>query len=563
MPLVPYILLAILTVLMTGPWFRAPYEVLRRALMPLLGVAYLLQWWVAGTSVYLPDIVIWVTFGMMGWWVVSTLVSPYHYVGISELGIWIGTVVFVVVGFDGINLTGLSIVMIGVVLNCLYAILQGVFKREPLRNLANALPQYLFPIGFIGNTNMLGNFMVVSFFLSLLLGGESRWWYLVSALIVYTIWITKCKGSYLGMAIGGLFVLLTTQSDDVYTLIVLVAIGMGMMVMLTGWRTIINDYSKGTFKERINYWKIAWEQIKLTPGFGLGLDCLKCRVPYIQRELNKKTNGAFLNPANYANPYPQKCHNDYIQMVCDVGIPGLGVYLTLVIMALLSNADPILKGGLIAALVSGIFMHNLHLTPINIMTWFVLFSCLRGQGSYVPEWYIIAGLIIVILASYKNLINNTITEYYFVRANKTRNKDYYLKGLAYSPTDGFSLVNLGAVYQANNNSIDALHCSMEGINRYDGAMRIWELWLNAAKAQLVLGGLLVSEAYANNSLSFNPNYKEASEFLAQINHILLRGYQVQRTMEPANEPKINGTQYQRIRPNVVNAGGQAANQRPV
>ncbi|MFA5132940.1 MAG: O-antigen ligase family protein [Candidatus Paceibacterota bacterium] len=559
MELVPYILLAILTVLMSGPQFRAPYEVLRRALMPLLGVAYLLQWWVEGTSIYLPDMVIWITLGMVGWWIVATLVSPYHYVGVSELSVWTGMVMFIVTAFNGINLTGLGIVMIGIVANCLYAVLQGVFKREPLRNLSNALPQYLFPLGFIGNTNMLGNLMAVSFFLSLLLGAESRWWYLVSALIGYTVWITKCKGSYLGMVVGGLFVLVTTQSDDVYTLLVIMSIGIGMMLLSTGWRHLISDYSKGTLKERLNYWRIAWEQIKLTPGFGLGLDCLKCRIPYIQRDLNNKSNGAFLDPSNYSCPYPQKCHNDYIQMACDVGIPGLVAYLSLIIMALLSDADLLLKGALIAALISGIFMHNLHTEPTNVMIWFVLFACLRGDATYTPEWYIIAGLIIVILSTYKDLIHKTLTEYYFIRAKKTSSVDYYHKAIKHSPTDGFSLVNLGGMYQVANDSIHALHYTMEGINRYDGAIRLWELWLNAAKAQLVLGGLLAAEAYAKKSLEFNPSYKEAREFLGQIQQILLRGYQVKRQMEPKNEPKINGTQPQRIRPDVVNAGSQAAN----
>jgi len=79
----------------------------------------------------------------------------------------------------------------------------------------------------------------------------------------------------------------------------------------------------------------------------------------------------------------------------------------------------------------------------------------------------------------------------------------------------------------------------------------------------VLGGLLAAEAYAKNSLSFNPNYKEAKEFLSQINQILCRGYQVKRQMEPKHEPKIDGTQHQGIRPNAVDAGGKAANQHPV
>jgi O-antigen ligase len=556
MPLVPYILLAILSVLVSGPQLRSPYDVLRRMSIPFLGLAYILQWWVAGTSVNLSSVVIWLTLGMIGWWVVTTLVSPYRYVSVSELCVWVGSVVFIMTAFDGINLDGIKIVMIGIVANCLYAIMQNVFRYEPIEKLSN---QMIFaPVGFIGNTNMLGNFLVVNFFLSLLLVDESRWWLFVSGLIAYTIWLTKCRGSYVGLFAGIVFMCINTTSDDIYTFGVIIV--SGLLVAGVVKRQYVFDHITG--KERLQYWKIAWEQIKRNPGFGIGLDCLKCVVPYIQKDLNHKTNGDFLKPDNYKIPYPQKCHNDYLQMVCDVGIPGLVAYLGLITLALISDASPVLKGGLVAALVTWLFMHNLHTAPTNLWIWFVLFSCLRSTSDYITPLYVIVAIIVVILATYRNLINDLICGFYFQRSLITKNADYLLKGLQYAPTDGNSLVQAGAAFQRKNDSINALDVTMRGIYNYDGAIRIWELWLNAAKTHLTLGGLLAAEACAKRSLELNPNFKDAEVFVSQINTILLKGYQVKR-QEHNNEPKTNVPQHQRIRPDALNAGGETENQHQV
>ena len=539
MELAPYILLSILTILISGRIFKTPYDRLRLLVIPLLGVVSSIQWVVTGASINLPDMVIWITLGMLGWWVLATLVSPYHHVSVSQLSLHVGSVMFAMCAFSDVNLTGVAIIMAGFVLNCLYAITQNMFKYEPLKHLANkGLYQ---PLGFIGNTNMLGNFLVVGFFLSLLLGAQSSWWFLVTCLITYVIFSTSCKASYIGLAVGGLFVVVMTDSDDVNTVLVLAGIFIMLMMTVTGVKELFSAYNKRTLSERFKYWRVAWEQIKAAPLFGIGLDALKCRVPYIQRELNIKSNGKFLDPKTYEVPYPQKCHNDYIQMMCDVGIPGVVCYVILIVMALLSNADPILKGGLIAMLVTGLFMHNLHLTPINVCIWFLLFGCLRDGGGYVVSWQIVSVIVAVILTSYVYVIREVMCEYYFCKGNITKNADLIAKGLKYCSTDGNVLVNLGGICQSKHDPVGAFMYTMKGIHSYDGAIRMWELYLNAAKSQLVMGGLVLSEALAKMGLEFLPSHNESKVFVKSINDMLLKGYQVKRHLETTNESKVNGT----------------------
>lgn len=540
MELASYVVLAILSVLVAGKQFHGPFEVMRRFLVPLVGVTALVWWWFTGASLNLSLGGVWLVAGMVSWWIITTLMSPHKHLGMGDLSVWIGTVTFVVFGFTDVNTTGLMIVMVGVVANCVYAIVQHEFKYEPFWKLKDDLTHA--PVGFVGNTNMLGNFLTINFFLALYLANHGYWWFMiVCALIVYTIWLTRCKGSYVGIVTGIVTTAIMGVDEPVYTFVVLTVTFILLMGLLKR-HNFINAYNKATAKDRLRYLQVAWEQIKHSPIFGVGFDGLKCNEPFLQRDINIRMNGKFLDPNNYAQPYPQKCHNDYVQMVCDVGIPGLVMYVGLIVLALLSPADPTLKGGLVAALTTGLFLHNLHLTPTSIWTWFVLFLCLHSYdavGVSVP-WYVVGLLATILLATYRDVINATLSSFWYQQYRLTKDVTNLHKALAYTPYDGHVLTHLGGAHQIAREFLDASDYATKAVCWFDGAIRIWELCLNVAKSQLTLGGLLLAEHYAKQSLSFNPNYADGETFLAQIQTILQRGYQVRRTPEVKNESKTNG-----------------------
>jgi len=539
MELAPYVVLTILSVLIGGRLVKGPYDTLRRLLVPVVGVWALVWWWFTGASLNLSLGALWMTVGMIAWWVLSSLMSPHRHLGMGELSIWLGMVLFGMFGFDKPNVTGLMIVMIGVVINCLYTIIQCEFKFEYIKHATEA--QRYHPVGFIGNSNILGNFLAVNYFLGLYVASQvSSWVLLVCGLITYVIWLTKCKAGFVGLVGGILFLMTQTIPENIYVFIVLTLGGI-LLMGLVKQKQLVNAYNRTTAKERLNYWRVAWEQIKASPWFGVGFDGLKCNEPYIQRELNRRTNGKFLSEENYKIPCPQKCHNDYLQMMCDVGIPGLVMYVGLIITALISPIDGIIKGGVVAAVVAGMFLHNLHLTPVNVWIWVVLFICLHSYDeSHTLPWYVVCILACTTLATFRDVIRDTIAKFWYQKYLIKRDVAYLDKALSYTPTNGAILVQRAGEYLVNKQSFNALATALKGITDFDCEIRMWELQLNVAKCHFVLGELVSAEYYAKESLEFNPNFEGAKVFLAQVKSILTSGYQVKR-MEIKNEPKTDGT----------------------
>ena len=529
MDLTPYFIMALLSVLIAGPLVRTSYDTPRRLLVSLVGVSALVwSYGEYGVRINLGHDITWLVFGLMGWWVFTTLMTSHSHSKMVETGTWLGIVMFVVFGFDGLSTKGIGIVVIGAVVNCLVALAQRYLKWEPIKSSLNG--KIHAPIGLIGNTNMLGNFLVVNLFLSIWLAQTSLWWLAATGLMGVTIYVTKCRGSYVGVFVGWFVLYLLGDFSE--------SVERGLIVgwFMTGAVVVIYNkrYIFGPDNDRLKYWRLAWEQIKKTPLIGVGLGGFFAKVPYLQRELNGKTNGRFLDPATYKVPWPESSHNDYIQMACDVGVVGLVGYIGLVWFALMAPVDPILKAGLVGVMTTGIFLHNLSIIPVNVWVWFLVFICLRSYGETTTldiGLYGLVGVVVVIIGFLTYILKEFLGDYYFNKSKRKQDPSALDKCLSYIPDGGYGLAHKSALSASQNQPWDAIKTTIQGIEHYDGEMRMWHLWSNLGKGHLMLGDMLGAENCAREALSFYPHSKVANQLMDDLRKILTRGYQVKRTVE--------------------------------
>jgi len=502
---------------------------------------------------------------MLSWWALTSAVAKHSHTAWSSFSMYAGVVlVFLLLPFE-LSCLGLSLVMIGVGVNGLLGIAQRGLRYEPFKRSPNR--QWFNPIGLIGNSNMLGNFLVPNFFLSVYLAQEmSMWWLVMSVLIGYAVWMTRCRGAYAGLLCGSLYAAFVIRSGWISDFFIL---GMVCFVTLVVcWKrngTFAMLRSKHAITGRFRFWRIALEAIKHAPITGVGFNCLKLFVPHIQRELNEKSGGEFMNPITYTMPYPQRCHNDLLQLAADTGIPGALAWVGLIVMSLMAPVDVLIKAGLVGMLVGGVFLHNLAISTTNVWMWFIIFICLKSYNIHIPmdvPLYVNIGAVVVLLLALQYHAHEFITDLYVKSFFDTNDTSKLHKALRYTDDNGYALVHLAANAQSQCRAWEAFRYTMKSINSYDGNIRLWELWTNAGKACLLLGAPVISEHCAKLAIALNPHDEGGKKLLVDTNNILTRGVKIIRNAPPvevgSNEFTINDTKHQGVCTGTVAGSNQAA-----
>jgi len=145
----------------------------------------------------------WVGLGLLGLsllWLIRSVTSVRPNISLST-AMWMSGVVWLV-SVATQDFTMLMYVLgVAGILNSLYAIVQakkGWFNPDKAHKYA---------VGFVGNTNMLGNFLVGIVAVVCWLGiGESYWWLLGLLPIGWALKLTHCKTAYIGLGAFGLVV---------------------------------------------------------------------------------------------------------------------------------------------------------------------------------------------------------------------------------------------------------------------------------------------------------------------------------------------------------------------
>uniref|UniRef100_A0A6M3LLT0 Putative O-antigen ligase n=1 Tax=viral metagenome TaxID=1070528 RepID=A0A6M3LLT0_9ZZZZ len=404
------------------------------------------------------------------------------------------------------------------ILSCVYAIIQNKFKYEFLKRSQNTTHYY--PVGFIGNQNMHANWLVPNVFMAgWLAQNMSLWWLASIPLLVYVIKLNHCRTAYIGLLIGGFY------SLGLYVGFLFAGVSLAILslIYLIGAEMSWWTYGHGgitTLRERINYWRVALRQIRKTPIFGVGFDVFQTKVPFLQLEINEQTKGEFLKFENYACPYPQKCHNDYLQHVLDNGLIGLVGILFLVGLALSAEISSLLVAAFVSLLACGLFFHTFHVIMTNIIFWFLCFTLIRSGGEVVTlltiPWYvvIIFGVLFLKYTLSRTLFDITFHDYF--RNNCTFPPT---KALKHNPKSSMVHTYAGQYYFKTGNITKMFEHSLSALAYHDGAQRYWELWSNLGTACFLGGGLALAEHCHKTALKFWPEHKNAKKALDELNRL--------------------------------------------
>ncbi len=140
-------------------------------------------------------------------------------------------------------------------------------------------------------------------------------------LLLATLALTQSRGAYLGFVVSALVLLSLRWPKAALVVIPLVLIVALVGVGVVGWRAVADELMTGDttrgLDQRMEIWSRAIYVIQDFPFTGLGLGTFE-RVVAVLYPL-------FLNPAGTVS----HAHNLYLQVVVDLGLPGLVAYLAL------------------------------------------------------------------------------------------------------------------------------------------------------------------------------------------------------------------------------------------
>lgn len=179
-------------------------------------------------------------------------------------------------------------------------------------------------IGTFPSPNILGGYLIITFFLALQICRESsrrKLWYLAPLLISAALLFTKSMGAWLSL-IFALIVLFMLSYNSVkqhklkLALCIIFIIAALGFILVTRWERLMNlENPQNSITQRLNYWRTALAVIKAHPILGVGPG--NFQEVFLTYKIGLSTN------TRYA-------HNIFLHMWAEAGLLGfLGiVYLT-------------------------------------------------------------------------------------------------------------------------------------------------------------------------------------------------------------------------------------------
>ena len=308
---------------------------------------------------------------------------------------------------------------------------------------------------------------------------------------------------------------------------VAVAACMWMGYLLIGQRFIRRGSS--TLMERINYWKVAERQIRKTPWFGVGFSELQNSVCFLQRELNDSSGGGFLKRENYIDPWPRRCHCDFLQHIVDHGVVGGLLVVGWVLGALWWGMGPgqpwsvvCTASALFGFMVCGLGFHTFYVLPTNLVFWFITLNLWRLGGSsevaiYGTTFLYIAiplALLTLILTGKKLLFDVGFQK--FLRTGSDRTRTWLLEMFPDSAVL-HDYVSLQCASQLDVKGI--ISHSAQAIVHYDGINRLWEAYANLGSGLMLTGAMNLAERSYKQALSLWPAFERGQRALKQLEEV--------------------------------------------
>ena len=266
--------------------------------------------------------------------------------------------------------------------------------------------------GLFGNVNYFAEYLIVPLPLAISLfftvqNRTHKILLLVGILVMGgSLILTFTRGSYLAIGISSIFMFLLYLASRGKSFIreykKIFILALAFIILATFIFVIPNPLNKpgtviskinsrvsvtqltqsSSIKRRIAIWKFTVMMIKDHPLLGSGIGTFKYNSLKYQAQFFSQGENRTL----YPHGFPDKTHNEYLQLWAELGIIGLGIFIWLMVsyfnygIKLLKKIKDNYKQGIIiglmgsimAVLVDGIFGFPLHLPTTIVLFWLVL-----------------------------------------------------------------------------------------------------------------------------------------------------------------------------------------------
>jgi O-antigen ligase/Flp pilus assembly protein TadD len=250
----------------------------------------------------------------------------------------------------------------------------------------------------LGNPDYLGGYLVglvpLAFILTIRSNHQESWlWFrAVTLFLLMGLWMTRVRGAFLALGAAALFLLavfLFSWGRDLFRRnIRFVLAAFAVLIIAAG--TYLSRHGglaafsskQITVQQRVQLYQVVWEMVKAHPWFGIGLGQLGTQFPLYQSKP--------WTPADYPqHPYTfsEHAHNEYLQFLAEGGVPGLLLFLALLVVyaksirGFLKNAASKpeekefligIAGGMVALLTQSISNFPLQVAPTAVLFGFFL-----------------------------------------------------------------------------------------------------------------------------------------------------------------------------------------------
>ena len=283
--------------------------------------------------------------------------------------------------------------------------------------------------GLFGNVNYFAEYLIVPLPLAISLfftvqNRTHKILLLVGILVMGgSLILTFTRGSYLAIGISSIFMFLLYLASRGKSFIreykKIFILALAFIILATFIFVIPNPLNKpgtviskinsrvsvtqltqsSSIKRRIAIWKFTVMMIKDHPLLGSGIGTFKYNSLKYQAQFFSQGENRTL----YPHGFPDKTHNEYLQLWAELGIIGLGIFIWLMVsyfnygIKLLKKIKDNYKQGIIiglmgsimAVLVDGIFGFPLHLPTTIVLFWLVLgLTVAVGLKNEVNAWEI-------------------------------------------------------------------------------------------------------------------------------------------------------------------------------
>ena len=304
----------------------------------------------------------------------------------------------------------------------------------------------------------------------------------------------------------------------------------------------IRDHPTAHFRYRLRYWKSALWMLKKRTLIGYGLRNYRREVYKSQAELNKVTNGKFLDEKYYATPQPRECHNDILENFVEGGLIGGFLFLAIVGIILyhglayiqlvdVKNAMMMMfvLSGIVAVLIDASFFFPLRLGPSALYFWTLIaiaeFLYTKEFGysnvlSFLPNPIFIGFIFIGFIAFiYRTVLRPNAANYFFTRhcfsTSPFKREQLLQKALSFDPGNNIILSNLIIGYICNFPKV-AERYATQLYNNFDGMTPAWAMCYNYGLVKFFNKDYETAVDLFQESLYYLPYFDPPKQLLSRV-----------------------------------------------